>query len=524
MKRLLLIVIFALLLGACQPGITLTPLPIAQTMSAPIGEEAVEAEEAPAPPRSTMPPILFTTLWEDRSPYIQELVESAQPILQELPDASVYHIELNVEDDLAHLNGRLEVNYTNAEKTSLNEIYFRLFPNIFGGKLQVNDLTVEGEPIEGKLEQGDSALRVPLAEPLVPGGSVVISMQFILEVPASGNSNYNTFAYTDDVLALAQFYPMIPAYDDQGWYTEIPSQMGDVTYVDAAFFLVRITAPRDLVIGTSGTTIGKKKLDEKQRLVISAGPIRDFYMAASKNYQVQQKKVGQITVNSYAAADVAESSAIGLDVAAKAIEVFSEHFSPYPYSEFDIVSTPTQAYGVEYPGMTAIARRLYTSEDTGDPAQTRIYFESTIAHEVAHQWFYNMVGDDQVHAPWLDEALAQYATGIYFQDKYGSQAASQYRQSWEGRWAQVNFAEIPIGKPVSAYSENEYGPIVYGRGPIFLETLAKQMGEDVFSAFLKEYSNQYQWKIATPAEFQQMAEDQCGCDLNPLFKQWVFEN
>ena len=55
--------------------------------------------------------------------------------------------------------------------------------------------------------------------------------------------------------------------------------------------------------------------------------------------------------------------------------------------------------------------------------------EGTVAHEVGHQWFYNLVGDDQLDDPWLDESFAQFATLQYFTDEYGASGADGFRNS-----------------------------------------------------------------------------------------------
>jgi aminopeptidase N len=149
--------------------------------------------------------------------------------------------------------------------------------------------------------------------------------------------------------------------------------------------------------------------------------------------------------------------------------------------------------------------------------------EATIAHEVAHQWFYGLVGNDQIDEPWLDEALAQYATLVYYQDVYGPDGATGFHDSLEGRWNRVNRADIPIGLPVRDYSPQEYGAIVYGRGPLFLEALSERMGTDVFETFLSDYYLTFQWGIATSQDFQALAEQHCECDLTDLFEEWVYE-
>jgi hypothetical protein len=119
--------------------------------------------------------------------------------------------------------------------------------------------------------------------------------------------------------------------------------------------------------------------------------------------------------------------------------------------------------------------------------------------------------------------MKQFATLQYYADEYGANGEEGFRKSLEGRWAEVGNAKIPIGLPVAAYSGQEYGAIVYGRGPLFVVALRDKMGKAVFDRFIKEYTETLSWDIATPGILKSMAEEQCGCDLTPLFEEWVYQ-
>jgi aminopeptidase N len=69
---------------------------------------------------------------------------------------------------------------------------------------------------------------------------------------------------------------------------------------------------------------------------------------------------------------------------------------------------------------------------------------------------------------------------------------------------------------------NEYGAIVYGRGPLFLTALADKMGQQAFDEFLRDYYQTHKWGIGTGETFKQLAEQHCQCDLTTLFEEWVY--
>ena len=467
----------------------------------------------------TQTPSPLQTPWGDRSIFKSGLVESEQHVLDELQGASVYHLEFNIADDIYHVTGLEDVQYTNTETVSLKEVEFRLFPNILGGEMQVTNLQVDGQSITPQYELKNSLMIVPLSKALEPQQSIVLHMDFKVAVPQSVDLNYGVLAYYDNVLTLAHSYPMICVYNDQGWNAEIPPQDGDVTFSDASFYIVQIHAPKGLMLVTSGTQINSDEAGQVQSMNVASGPARDFYLAASPNFEKVSQTFGEVTINSYARKESMKGAQFSIDVAAHAMDIYSKRYAPFPYTELDIIATPTLALGIEYPGAVAIADRIY---DVSGGSNAQAYMESTVAHEVGHQWFYNLVGNDQLDDPWLDESLAQFATLQYFTDRYDTDAANNFHSSLVGRWQRVNQAKIPIGLPVAKYKDAEYGAIVYGRGPLFFEALKNEIGAGVFDEFMKDYTTTLSWKISTPADLKALAEKHCACNLDKIFQEWVY--
>jgi aminopeptidase N len=307
---------------------------------------------------------------------------------------------------------------------------------------------------------------------------------------------------------------MIAVYDDEGWNSEIPPQSGDVTYADMSFFVVTVDAPKDVTVVMSGREINRQDNGSRQQIKVEAGPARDFYLAASPDYEVFTRESNGVTLRFYTRRDMQKGAEYALDVAARAIAVYSERYAPYPYTELDFVSTPTFALGIEYPGIIAITEWILDPENG--------YLEATVAHEVGHQWFYNLVGNDQLDEPWLDESLTQFITLQYFTDEYGQAGNEGFRTDIEGRWSRIGNNPIPVGLPVRDYSDAEYSGIVYGRGALFFEALREEMGADVFDTFIKSYATNNAWGIGTAEILRDEAESQCRCDLSPLFEAWIY--
>jgi hypothetical protein len=468
---------------------------------------------APAPGTATPSPISGSSGWDDRSVFEAGLVKTAQPVLEQLANASVYHIQYEIDASVAALQGKQQVRYTNAESTALSDIRFRLFPNLLGGAMQVSDVSVDGQHVDPGYSLGNSLMIVTLPRPLQPGEQALIEMSFRVIIPRSVELNYGVLAYVDGILALAHAYPMIPVYDKEGWNAEIPSQDGDLTFTDVSFFIVQVTAPAELQLVAIGREVERKTSGGKQVVTYAAGPVRDFYLAASAGYQAITNKVGETTINFYTTDSNLFAAREALGYAAQALQDFSRRYAPYPYTELDLVATPTLALGIEYPGMIAVTSRIVS------PGQDHL--EATVAHEVGHQWFYNLVGSDQLDSPWMDESLTQFVTLQYFADKYGAAGEQGFRSSLQGRWNEIGDAPIPIGKPVSGYTAQQYTAIIYGRGGLFFDALRDKMGRDAFDKFMQDYTAGYSWAIAYPDDLKLKAEADCSCDLGGIFQEWV---
>ena len=263
-----------------------------------------------------------------------------------------------------------------------------------------------------------------------------------------------------------------------------------------------------------------KKVFKKTAFV--QGPARDFYLAGSEHYvQMSQILDDGVKVNCYVTDNFTERQSKALDVAATAIRIFEERIGEYEYAEFDVLSTPMLALGIEYPGIIGISLDIFDPDALISGNSSEGYLEFAIAHETAHQWFYNVVGNDQVRHPWLDEALAQYLTGIYFLDRYGTASYESYTSSWNDLWLRVDEAPEPIDLAVGEYETGHYGAVVYGRGPLFIEALANEMGDETFFTFLRAYYESNHWGIGTDEEFKTLAEETCQCDLSELFVEWL---
>ena len=431
------------------------------------------------------------------------------------------HVALTIDDDAVRLAGTETVRVTNASAEDWDRLVFRLYPNLesYGGDLAITAAAVDGETVTPALDETRSVLDVPLSTPLPPGQETAVDLTFETTIIPGHEALYNQLSYLRGVVAAANFFPLLSVYQPgEGWWRETAHPQGDAVFSETAFFEVWLTAPADLIVATSGVILAEAAGDDGTVTYAIVAPLmRDFAVMGSAAYRsALRETVDGVRVNVLAYEEAGEARA-GLALAVEALRVFNAAFGPYPFAELDVVETLTAAGGIEYPGLIVIADARW------DPADA--YFEAVIVHEVAHQWWYSLVGNDQTRHPWLDESLTQYAVVVYLRQASG-EGAAQARLGWYAdRWQPYRDTadDRPIGLPVSAYGD-AYFDIVYGKGPLFFQALAEQIGNDSLLGALQGYLAAHRYGIVYPADMLRSFEQALGRDdLDGLFRQGVGE-
>lgn len=426
---------------------------------------------------------------------------------------------LTISEQEATVAGQLQVLYTNASPDSLNEMVFRLYPNYpsFGGQTKVSNVQVNGRPVTPQLDTGSTIVSVPLLTPLATGEQASVSMDFSSTVFANRSVLYAQYSYLAGNLALPNFFPLLSVYETGvGWWRNVAHPQGDAVYSPTANFEVTLTAPDNWILITSGTRIDSTThADQTQTTHYVAPLMRDFALMASPRYETISGEQDGIIIDVHYFSGGDDAAREALRFAVDSVRIFNAHFGEYPFAELDIVETYTSAGGIEYPGLVVVQSGSWRVGDS--------YLEIVVAHEVAHQWWYSLIGNDQTRDPWLDESLAQYSTALYYGDVYGINAQESFLDSLEGSWLnyRLNYDDMVIGLAPSDYSDSAYFSIVYAKGPLFFELLAATYGQDALLQALHDYFAAYRYQIATPSRLQTSLEASLGQDLDSLFMEWV---
>lgn len=491
---------------------TLKPLATAKPQNTRTPEPFI----SPTPASAGTPTLQPTLAVVENAPFAAAMRPDFATDPDQFPNATRYTIEVTVtfNDDEATLSGRERIHYTNQQTFALDTLYLMLWPNDrnqYLSEMELRNVMVNGEPRAFELENRGIAARIDLIDPLAPGQSLEVSAEFSVIAHPDIEAAPARFGLTNGVLLAPTFYPLIPRITEDGQWQTIPApEGGDTTNSDTALYQWRVTAPADLALIGTGTVIDSNSNSNTQTLTFITGPVRDLALVVGP-LELYQREVDGIRVNAYLLPDHAEFADEMLDFSAKQIEILQNAIGPYPYNELDVVDAPGAFGGIEYPGTIFIG--------VVGPDE---FFEYATVHEVGHQWFYSLIGDDQLLEPWLDEAAATYTEYLYLEETRGQVYAEGFL---DYLWGDLPFADDPdqpIGLRVKDYG-NDYGVIVYSKGALFFAALRQELGDETFFTFLRNYFTAYRYGFATTADFHAIAEQTCACDLSALFDLWVYK-
>ena len=322
--------------------------------------ETAESSTAPVVAAPSRTPVLPPTPSLVPLPVVCLLPEFATDV-EDCGEIPLYDVELVVDPAAARVAGRQEIRYTNLEDRPLSEVYLRLFPNTpgYGGRMGISRFAVSGRFALTFNEMEGSALRIPMSPVLAAGQTITLSMDFEVDVPTTNLAGHGLFSYHRGVSALPTVFPLVPVYDDEGWNVEIAPEYGDDICADIAAFEVQITAPASMLLVASGACVEEAQDGESTIWVCDAGPMRDFVFILLEDYRMGNRVAEGVVINSYFRPEHAAGGDLAPDVATGALTAFTEMFGPYPYTDLDVVATPSLLGGMEYSGLVVIEDGLY---------------------------------------------------------------------------------------------------------------------------------------------------------------------
>jgi hypothetical protein len=511
---------------------------------------------------------VFLTAGEDALPYQMTATEpQAQeaapleppPPVKETPKplsnrVVEYHISVNLDAEKKVLQGSQTVTWTNPGQKAVEELYLHTYPNAFsskqstfiresGGKLREDRMKEDGfgsmdisaiklkngrdiietleyvQPDDGNKNDRTLA-RLDLSEPVAPGASVTLRMDYTVKLPAA----FARMGYSEDYVMAGQWFPKLAVYEpagtrgrtEEGWNMHQYHGNSEF-YADFGIYNVRINVPADYTVAATGFPTKPPATTENTKTYhFYADDVHDFAWAASPDFIYVEEPfstahVPGVKIKLYLDPAHADLKDRYLTVAKKSLARFSEWYGPYPYSTLSVVVPPEDANGtggMEYPS-------LVTAWGASEQASGR-ELERVVAHEIAHQWFYGMIASNEFQEAWLDEGFTSYAEELLMKTEYGVKPNLPLEASYIT-------SPAPLKQNAWSYTNHQqYAENVYTRAKLVLNGIERTIGEDAMRSVLKTYYQRWKFKHPSTKDFQNVLEDVTKQSWEDYFQQFVY--
>ena len=419
-----------------------------------------------------------------------------RPVAAEAPVS--YDIAATLDYPSGVATVRERVSYTNRTGATLSTIAFNVTPRHFGA-FTLTEMAIDGQTVRPTL--ADVTLEAPLPTPVPVGGRIDVQIDYRLTVPARANLR---FGRAGGITALGNSFPTVQLYRNGAWTRYPYTEIGDAFFTETADYDVTLDvagAGPQLAVAHSGDLVSRSG----NRFAFHGRQIRDFALALSDRYQTRSRTVGGTTISAFYLPEHAVGGAQMLESAAAALAWANARFGEYPWTHLSVAeTTDSSGTGQEYPTAVFLASSALTGA-TGPGS----YLDYVVAHEVFHQWFYSLVGNDQVSEPWLDEGPTTHLSYLYLRDTAPAGYSSMWANMVAGhRQAVATYGDRPLDTTIYDYpSDPVYFSILYRKGALFLDEVRKLLGDDGYYALLRNFVGANRYGVASTTGFLRLLRE-----------------
>lgn len=424
--------------------------------------------------------------------------------------SSNYEIVATLDSDNRTLAYTAQVNVQNDGQDSIAELYFHLYGNMYksdDSNIAIVSVTDNmGTPISFKMEDDNQLIRVALNDALDSGNETVLIFTCMVTIPIM-EDRYGIAR--DGEIQMSLFYPQLSVYDGNGWNTAPMNTVGDGRYAEMSNYTLTIEVPSQYELACNGMELSRKENGDVTTYIFQADARREIIFIAFTDYVRMERSVGETKILGYFNRSRSRAGMEQvMDAAAFSMEYYSKIFTEYPYDTLVVTNgawATKREISMEYSGLITVA---FGDEDYANTVTTY--------HEMAHQWFYSLVGNDESAEPWLDESFATFSTALCLEAS-GYEVSEAYWKIYE---IQSNSAD---GVGVNcAYDEAQvYEWVFYGRGSIFLKELMDTIGKVEFLSILSDYCQTYSYQIVSTQDFLEILREQTNCDIESIIEKYI---
>lgn len=495
-----------------------------------------------------------------------------------------YNIDVALDDVRHELNGSITIEYTNYSPDELSFIWFHLWPNAYRnqstafakqqlenrqtkfyfskpqerGYIDRLDFESNGQKLAWKPDSIHIDIcKVMLPQPLKSGETITITTPFHVKIPES----FSRLGHVGQSYQITQWYPKPAVYDKYGWHPMPYLDQGEF-YSEFGSFDVKITLPKNYVVGASGNlendeerqwlnelaekTASRRDFEKHndfppsdtltKTLRYTLGSAHDFAWFADKRYHVLKgnvtlprsgRKVTTWAMFTNHEAGLWKNSIRYLN---DAILFYSRQAGDYPYANVTAVEGALSAgSGMEYPTVTIIGA-----------ARDSLTLETVIVHEVGHNWFYGILGTNERQHPWMDEGINSFYEASYLKEKYPQKKwLPQFKYTRLKRFLDIDgypldfthelgylytatrHLDQPAELPAPDYYYINYATVVYFKTAMLFEHLRSYLGDSLFGYIMRQYYARWKFQHPYPEDLRYVFESISGKNLSWFFDELI---
>ena len=480
---------------------------------------------------------------------------AADRSLHSLP---TYYFDIDLDPDRRIVRVRQSVRWTNPGRTPTGELVFQVVPNnrptddmietcrrtleslridprialdTQGGRFRLRRADCRGESLTARFSRRDDThLHVTLPEPVAPGESVSVDLEYSVSIPPV----MGRLGQYKGVTNLLHWYPVLAVYQNNSWRPVPYIPWHQPWFNEAGHYTVRLRLPANERVVTGGHVVEQTTLDDgRKQLLIHGHGLRDFTIICSRRFREWTSEVNGTPLRVVAFPEHAEHAQLALRTAEEVIAVYESWFGPYPYEEFELAEIYFGWNGNESSGVVMIDERIFDA-----PKFAGRYLEHLISHEICHQWWYSAVGTNGYEEPWMDEGLVQWFTRMRMEDKYGPNPQLLEMPGWGPiQLPNIQYRALVHsgyavyrqrgGQGASLSSLDDIGHLhnlfflVYDRGARITGMIQHRLGRERFFEFMSHVFQKYRLRILTAADFERELQEFTGEDWTRFFDTWL---
>jgi len=512
-----------------------------------------------------------------------------------------YKIKVKLDDEKHILSGEETLTYFNNSPTPLNRIWLLLYPNAYKdettafakqmernsstqfhfskeedrGCITFESVTINGDTVNitsppDSIDVG----YINLTNSLQQGDSISIQMDWTVKIPKI----FSRFGHVDQHYEVAQWFPKVAVYDENGWHPYPYLNQGEF-YYEFGTFDVEITLPEEYIVGATGELISpaseisrldslaeignrlmnlpekemkkefkkitkpvkkdKKKKEQDKETIKSlktlkyvAKDVHDFAWVADKEFYVQKgfytypDKQDSITIWNLFLPKKYKPWIHTIETVQNTLEIYGSFCGPYPYPVVWVIDGSVSAGGgMEYPMLTII-----------NAVNIEFIMETIIAHEVGHNWFYGILGFDEREHGWMDEGINTWAEHRYV-EKYIPETNQNFLPK-KFRFLLKDFnhqymsrialdlttnknQDLPSHLSAEKYPFLQYVASIYYKPASGIRLLENYVGREKLDGAMREFYNDWKYRHPKPIDMERSFEKSLGENLDWYFHDFL---